>query len=182
MGRKKKTEQQADVTLIAKDSSVVKYTGTVTVQLVKNGRIVKSGKGHNEGKSELFKFLANCIAGNYVYNDCPTYLSCYNKNITNNNYTAQVTSCIPKAAISVEGSVTTIKFIVPRSALVSDATTITHLMLFNANKVSSFETNPENNCSAEIALTVPIVTANLSIDTNIIVLWKMTFEQPTQSV
>lgn len=79
MGRKKKVveeiKEQPEVQEVkVQDPSTFKYQGNVTVSFVRKGRVIKTIRNHNEGTNELFRFLLNCLAGNYYANDRPVFI------------------------------------------------------------------------------------------------------------
>ena len=53
----------------------LKYSGTVTIQTIKKGKIISSVTQHNTGTAELFKFLLNCLAGKWIPRACPSFLT-----------------------------------------------------------------------------------------------------------
>lgn len=67
MGRKKKE-------IKVEQNSSIKYQGTVTVQKVRKGKVVKTEVMHNAGGSELFNFILQCLAGNYYADLRPVYV------------------------------------------------------------------------------------------------------------
>lgn len=71
MARKKKEVVET------KQKAGVAYTGKVKIQFIKNNRVYKTIDQHNEGTTELFKYLANCIIGNYNQGLRPQYIHTY---------------------------------------------------------------------------------------------------------
>lgn len=57
------------------ETSTVKYEGAVTIQKVKNGKIISSRTTHNQGYSTLFKFLLSCLTAEPIFPLRPTYAS-----------------------------------------------------------------------------------------------------------
>lgn len=66
MGRKKKQ-------IIVKEETPIKYEGTVTIKKIKNGKVTAVHKIHNKGHDSLFKFLMNCLAGNFDSGEIPSW-------------------------------------------------------------------------------------------------------------
>lgn len=66
MARKKKQKQ-----VIVNESTPIKYEGTVTIKKIKNGKVTSTTKTHNSGYTSLFKFLLNCLCGNFDKNEAP---------------------------------------------------------------------------------------------------------------
>ena len=65
---KKKKKQKV------KDSLQLEYSGQVTVQVVRNDRVIKTITGHNSGTYRLFEFIAKCLANVYEGTYSPRYL------------------------------------------------------------------------------------------------------------
>lgn len=57
-----------------KSSQAVGYQGNVTIKLIKNGKVKKTIKQHNEGKLKLFQALAFAVCGNLSQQDLPNYI------------------------------------------------------------------------------------------------------------
>ena len=65
MAKKKKKEQP---------KSTIAYQGTVKIQSVKGNKVYKEVIQHNAGTAALFKYIANCIIGNYNQSVMPRYI------------------------------------------------------------------------------------------------------------
>ena len=61
MGRKKKKQE----IIKAKTPFAIEYKGDVSIDVIRKGKVIKSFKNHNDGTSNLFKFILDCLAGNY---------------------------------------------------------------------------------------------------------------------
>lgn len=59
MARKKKV-------VVAKESQPIIYSGNVIIKKIRNGKVISVKESHNSGYNSLFKFLLNCLAGNYI--------------------------------------------------------------------------------------------------------------------
>lgn len=68
MSRKKK-----NVSVKVKEQTPVKYTGSVNIKTIKKGKVTSSNTFHNEGTTELFNFLLNCLAGTYLKDAQPRF-------------------------------------------------------------------------------------------------------------
>ena len=69
MARKKKTE-----TLKVTEVNPIIYSGQVTIKKIKKGKVISTQKIHNEGTNHLFKFLLNCLAGNWIPSARPSWI------------------------------------------------------------------------------------------------------------
>lgn len=173
MGRKKKTEQQTQIN----KTSTIKYNGSVTVQLSKNGKIIKSATAKNAGYDELFRFLTNCIAGDFKVTALPSYIMGYNATGSDPiSYTSLFSSAVYKAdsqAIYSSGDYKAVlKFIIPANYLLSG--NMNTLMLYNAEKQA--QADPDT-ASAIVTLSDVIDTSSISKDTSLILLWNMSFSK-----
>lgn len=70
MGRKKKTKEIKEVKVSI--PTTIKYQGNVNIKLIKRGKVIKEINNHNDGTSQLFKFILDCLAGNYYPINRPT--------------------------------------------------------------------------------------------------------------
>lgn len=61
--KKKKTTKQT-----------LSYQGTVKIQTVRGGKVYKEVIQHNAGTAGLFRYVANCIIGNYNHSMMPRYI------------------------------------------------------------------------------------------------------------
>ena len=54
----------------------IRYTGNITVSIQRGNKIISTKQYHNNGTALLFKFIANCLAGNYYYKARPCRIRC----------------------------------------------------------------------------------------------------------
>ena len=109
------------------DSSIV-YSGKVTTNKVFNNKVIESSTSHNEGHSDLFRLLANSIAGVYDLNSIPRYICGYHDYTTSTGLTTQTfSSTIPYSSKKVQYSSNNwqvvFSFLVPYSQISSDMET-----------------------------------------------------------
>lgn len=64
MGRKKKIKANITTNSIVSGTQLLEYQGNVNFSIARGNKIISTKKYHNAGMPNLFKFLANCIAGN----------------------------------------------------------------------------------------------------------------------
>ena len=67
MAKKKKENKEQPRQTIA-------YQGTVKIQSVKGNKVYKEVIQHNAGTADLFRYIANCIVGNYNQSVMPRYV------------------------------------------------------------------------------------------------------------
>ena len=73
MGRKKKKKE----IIKAKTPFAIEYKGDVSIDVIRKGKVIKSFKNHNDGTSNLFKFILDCLAGNYYEVNRPFWIVPY---------------------------------------------------------------------------------------------------------
>ena len=73
MGRKKKQKQ-----IVANSTpTTIEYKGDVSISILRKGKIIKAFKNHNDGKPNLFRFILDCLAGNYYEVNRPFWIVPY---------------------------------------------------------------------------------------------------------
>lgn len=82
MGRKKKTK-----TVEVVESQPISYSGKVIIKKIKKGKVVSTQVSHNEGTTELFKFLLNCLAGNWLPDSRPSWITTAQRNDSTSTFT-----------------------------------------------------------------------------------------------
>lgn len=55
-------------------NNTIKYKSNVKVEVIKQGKKVKTLEKHNTATNILFNFLYDCLAGNYIQNNRPNYV------------------------------------------------------------------------------------------------------------
>lgn len=79
MATKKKTKvkQKPIKDLHASGEQNIGYQGKVSVKIQRGNKIISSKVYHNSGMPNLFKFLANCLAGNISANGKPVKIKLF---------------------------------------------------------------------------------------------------------
>ena len=161
MGRKKKViePQQTQTNVEIKDSS--KYSGSVNIRLVKNGKTIQNINQHNEGNLPLFSFLINCLNGYLNEKGIPNYISLGTtdsgtkpyKPYTNYKLKSSSSFIVNKPINNVNYPSINYQFTVPTILLNSDNDlSIDTLRLYNLENVDELG----DNWSAQIILNDPI--------------------------
>lgn len=83
----------------------IAYSGNVTVQLVRNNKVIKTINGHNEGTSRLFKFIADCLANDYSGAYSPKYIQVFNVDSSGQQINDSTESLTGLIAVSTESAV-----------------------------------------------------------------------------
>lgn len=158
----------------------ISYKGEVTVKLVKNGKVNKTRRTHNEGSVYLFQYIANCLAGSFQQDKKPWYIRLYSvegqsgEPLDPSTATEVTTTYLPVASTTTysgadengEYAYVEHTFIVPGTYLVQEASA-------NAIAMYSLENiNDKSKWSAYAMLSESI--GEVDAGTNAVILWKMT--------
>lgn len=111
------------------DSSIT-YKGVVTTEKVFNNKVLETTTTHNEGHKDLFKLLANSIAGVYDLDIIPRYICGYNQYSESTGLLKQTfTGAIPysskkvQAQSSGDGYQIVFSFLIPYSQISASVST-----------------------------------------------------------
>lgn len=155
-----------------KPVSTVKYTGTVSLKMVKNGRVIKSTKVKNEGYNHLFKCLATLIAGQDAIPIIPNYIDASAMLPTEDNYESSLYNVVPITSRQTEfgqdatDSASAILTAAINASNINPANQIKYLIL---KYVGSARTAP---CAS---ISVPEGFTNIGQGLTLIIDWKLTF-------
>lgn len=164
---------------IAKKNIGINYQGTVRLSFVKNGREVKSVKLHNTGCLQLFKYLANCLIGDYKLINSPQYLMLYNNEstITSSSLGTELLSypIFLSSCERVDGSssdpdedsysTARLRYIIPGTAILTDKG--------NGNVLAIIDSTNTPLAYIELTGNDIINTENIPTDSNIIIVWEL---------
>lgn len=67
-------EEKKTVEIKPKSGMQLQYQGDVTVKVLKKGKVQKTITNHNDGTDNLFKFLLDCLAGNFIESSRPKWV------------------------------------------------------------------------------------------------------------
>lgn len=154
--------------------STVKYTGTVSLKMVKNGKVIKSTKVKNEGYNHLFRCLATLIAGQDATPMIPNYIDASAMLPTETKYESSLYNVVPITSRQTE--------------LGSDVRDSSSAILTAAINASNIQTDKSSTIkylvlkyvsSAEVAncasIAVPEGFTNIGKGLTLIIDWKLTF-------
>ena len=142
MGRKKKKKE----IIKAKTPFAIEYKGDVSIDVIRKGKVIKSFKNHNDGTSNLFKFILDCLAGNYYEVNRPFWIVPY---FTDENKVDKYSISIPipinnNASVSYDNSrqqyILTYKCLI-NSSLLQTNTQIDGLLFYSTHVKSSIIIN-----------------------------------------
>lgn len=158
-------------------NSYIGYIGNVIIKEYKKDKLIKTSIGHNEGTAKLFKYVANCIAGNVNNSLMPSYINIFNdseKNpslntlcgsIDNTHFsTVQVREYNDKELGDAYAAEFT--FMIPANAAQQ---TISMICLYDISRLTN--TNVEQYM-ARIKLDSPIERSTSST-TNLVITWQL---------
>ena len=76
---KKKTKTSENNNQIASGVTTtgIGYQGNLTVKLTNGKKVLSAKTYHNAGTKELFKFICNCLAGNFATSSRPCRIQLY---------------------------------------------------------------------------------------------------------
>lgn len=152
--------------------STVKYTGTVSLKMVKNGKVIKSTKVKNEGYNHLFKCLATLIAGQDAIPMIPNYIDAAAMLPTEANYASSLYNVVPITSRQTElGS----DIRDPSSAILTAAINASNIKpeySVNYLVLQYVSSAGVSNCAS---IDVPEGFTNIGQGLTLIIDWKLTF-------
>lgn len=162
------------MTLELKDNALLGYKGQVTVKTVRDGKVIKTKTIHNAGTKLLFKFLANCIIGNYYDNERPLYVKLFNVssgNVPAENNQSTIDYIIlndnNKSVASATNSWSAyLEFVVPKYSFVSSA----------YNTICLYSNKTKGHLDEYCAIITLDEPETISSDDNLIIGWELTIE------
>ena len=142
MGRKKKEKKKEIIQ--AKTPFSIEYKGDVSIDVIRKGKVIKSFKNHNDGTSNLFKFILDCLAGNYYEINRPFWIVPYYTDNGQDKYSISIPVPINNnVSVSHDNStqqyILTYKCLINSSLLQSD-TTIDGLLFYSTHVKNSITT------------------------------------------
>jgi len=153
-----------------------KYEGNVTVDILLGDKIIKTVKGHNEGKQPLFEFLALCIIIQYEKNLRPNFIRLFANESDESDVLKELTNtAITHSGVSVTSSDSSaeasLRFLIPHTAITklnsAGETKITALKIYNSANYTNLEGE-----SVVYYLNSPIVIEN-NLNANVQVTWTL---------
>lgn len=144
MGRKKKEKKKEIIQ--AKTPFAIEYRGDVSIDVIRKGKVIKSFKNHNDGTNNLFRFILDCLAGNYYEVNRPFWIVPY---FTDENKIDKYSISIPipinnNASVSYDNStqqyVLTYKCLI-NSSLLQTNTIIDGLLFYSTHVKKSITIN-----------------------------------------
>ena len=97
------------------NSTIVKYSGKVTIDIIRDGKTIKQFSNHNDGFKPLFNFIINCLAGNYIEADRPQkiYTFYIDENVGKEKFVSGIPLSISEASASNIDSILSYKILIP---------------------------------------------------------------------
>jgi hypothetical protein len=81
MARKKKkitTKDKINSSVSVEGTQNIDYSGKVAIKVVRGNKVITSRTYHNSGCPSLFKFLCNCLAGEFTHSLRPSKIKLFN--------------------------------------------------------------------------------------------------------
>lgn len=185
MGRKKKTttvtqekDKQGNNNKLTQNSGMV-YQGTVTIKTIKNNKIIKTIRTHNNGTLNLFNFLTNCLLETYEPTGVPKFIKLFygtTGNKTPETATLLTSQMQPRVSknIIIDSSNTTssavLTFLVPRTSINSEGANKCNIIALYNTKNSSQE---KSGYSAFVVLKDEIDLSKIDVGTNLLITWTL---------
>lgn len=180
MAEKKK---EKEITL--QNKATIKYSGKVTVDRVRNGRLITTYRNHNEGTDELFKFILNVLSGNYFQGDLPRFVCEANQDGTSSSVRSATTSLKPISSIvsHTTGSDLYVeyKFYLPYDAS-NDTNGFNSLALYSENKRRGLNNLSVGSSIDSYSMIVQLSeTIKPNVDEDLILTWQLRIENAQEN-
>lgn len=149
----------------------IPYKGSVTVKIVRGGKIRKAQKNHNNASKLFFKHILNCIGGVDDTPFMPNYIQLYDEKDSSilNLYVPKT-----RANLSYDNNYSMIfTFIIPYTQLIGK-----DIQKIKTVKLFSTSTDVEEQALAVSVLSKPLLVEKNS---NILVLWEITLADNTKT-
>ena len=168
--------------VVAKETQPIIYSGNVTVKKIRKGKVISVKQSHNSGYNSLFKFLLNCLAGNYIEASRPQVIMpcrltgnklCYVGNVPNWLNQQPKVLVGPNDSLYVEYT-----FLITYNSEFSKG--IDHLVLYSESDLPESIANGneiDNNYSMLVNLSDTIT----STGEDLLIIWQLQIQNPTTS-
>ena len=189
MGRKKKKKE----IIKAKTPFAIEYRGDVSVDVIRKGKVIRSFKNHNDGTNNLFRFILDCLAGNYYEVNRPFWIVPYYTNGDHDEYSISIPVPINNnASVSYDNStkehVLTYKCLI-NSSLLPTKTTIDGLLFYSTSAKNSItiaaggtvESTGDNAYSMKMSFGFKETDDNKFQDQDLLITWQLRIATATQS-
>lgn len=182
-GRKKKVNIEEPIKEVKEEvkspstSTNFKYTGKIKIKYISKNKIVKSYRAHNQGQLSLFKFICDCLVGQYDDDNSPKYIQIFNSTTKEPEFSKNY--CVTTAAIRHNSAVSLvvnnveakalIKFLIPGGSLKSSTN-------FRGNVLALYNKNNYDDVSNPMAYVVLEESESIGAieaDTNILIEWSL---------
>ena len=191
MGRKKKKKE----IIKTKTPFAIEYRGDVSIDVIRKGKVIKSFKNHNDGTSNLFKFILDCLAGNYYEVNRPFWIVPYYTD-TDGEDKYSISIPVPinnNASVSYDNStqqyILTYKCLI-NSSLLQSNTQIDGLLFYSTHVKKSITINAGdpvvaatggNSYSMKMSFGFDKADNNKFQDQDLLVTWQLRIIAATQS-
>lgn len=188
MGRKKKEKKKEIIQ--AKTPFSIEYKGDVSIDVIRKGKVIKSFKNHNDGTNNLFRFILDCLAGNYYEVNRPFWIVPYYTDNGQDKYSISIPIPINNnASVSYDNSkqqyILTYKCLI-NSSLLQINTTIDGLLFYsthNKNSITGKDVNDLYSMKMSFGFdkTDREQGKNKFQDQDLLITWQIRISSATQS-
>lgn len=150
----------------------LKYTGQVKIKKLYKNEVIKESRWFNTGKEPLFKFIANCICGNFDSNETPMYIRLFNtdENITVSTELTTIPIINSQREMNFDSTSASaeLTFLVPGGAIKEG--TVKAIGVFSRNNVNNYTPSAVVTLKEGEELEGTTMASGISY----IIIWKMT--------
>lgn len=167
MRRKKRTKKDNKLQL--------DYSGKVTVNVVRNGEVLKTIDGHNSGTYRLFEFIAKCLSGKYESQCTPKFLQIFHVADASQDISENLQSLVGIISVATtiynsskqnSSASASLTFSIP-GELFNNVSLLPNLFALYSQEDRLNQTSPLATYYLDGGLT------NIASDTNVIVVWEL---------
>ena len=189
MGRKKKKKE----IIKAKTPFAIEYRGDVSVDVIRKGKVIRSFKNHNDGTNNLFRFILDCLAGNYYEVNRPFWIVPYYTKGDHDEYSISIPVPINNnASVSYDNNtqehILTYKCLI-NSSLLPTNTSIDGLLFYSTSVKNSIiieageavESTGDNAYSMKMSFGFKETDDNKFQDQDLLITWQLRIATATQS-
>lgn len=130
-------KKKKEVVIQNTSTPLLVYAGNVRVVVMKKGRVVKTITNHNAGGNSLFKFVLDCLAGNYFEENRPSWVIPYYVEGDIKKYSISKAIPVYSASVAFSENQYTLSYKCLISALyLTQQTKIDGLLFYSTNNAS----------------------------------------------
>lgn len=163
-----------------RSNTTLQYTGDVSIKVLRKGKVVRSIRNHNDGNAPLFKFILDCLAGEYHEENRPTWIVPFHTEEDKDYYSIPKIIPVNQFAVLQSGEEYVLSYrCLMSSTYFGNSTKIDGLLFYSGTNAPTYiQTNapiPDNdNYSMRMSLGLDSGSGgNIFQDEDIIVTWQI---------